>query len=87
MVTIVNLVEAYSKIPSNSVWLVPGSTADLELEESEPLYPHVNDYLARRGICICSKTTPEVAGEIVRELTDKFQLGNVPIESTTLCND
>lgn len=88
MITIVIVVEAYAKKPLNSVWIVPGSTADFdEVEECNERYPHIDDYLAERGVLIQAKISPAEAETLAVHLVDKFTRADFEVARTFYCND
>jgi hypothetical protein len=87
MVTIVNLVEAYSPKPKNSVWIVPGTLSDFDAPENEDRHPHLDDYLPIRGVLVCSKIPPDAAEALVQEIAAKFRQAGITAQLETLSND
>ncbi len=86
-VTVVNLVEAYTRKQRNSVWIVPGNISDFESDENEDRWPHIDDYLSDRGICVSAKLAPEKAVEIASEISKKFSRCGIEAKVELLCND
>ncbi|MEM6551010.1 MAG: hypothetical protein AAF750_02550 [Planctomycetota bacterium] len=86
-VTVAHLVHAYVKRPQSSVWIVPGSLDDFEDPINEELYPHINDYLPKRGVLIASKVTPIEADELIAETVRKFRYAGIEASADSLCDD
>ena len=86
-VTVVRLVHAYDRRQRSSVWIVPGSLADFEDPANENLYPHIDDYLPKRGILITAKVKPDEAAELVHQAARKFQEAGIDVTAETLCDD
>ncbi len=86
-VTIVNLVEAYSRKPRNSVWIVPGNMLEFSKDENCELWAHIDDYLLEIGICVCEKVVPETAGRTATKIAEKFSRTGIEVRVELLCND
>ncbi len=86
-VTVAHLVHAYVKRSQSSVWLVPGSLEDFEDPANDELYPHIDDYLSKRGVLIASKISPAEADKIVAETIRKFRQAGIEATDDSLCDD
>jgi hypothetical protein len=81
MLTVLILVDAYSKGPDYSVWILPEGVEGIEGDR------HIDDLLPLYGIRVLERVSDEQAQQCAEDIERKFRAAGFEAKREYLCND